>query len=98
MDVAYAIDKVYVTERDDVIKCHSNVIIIWRKSAIEVTALFKMYVQKWKVCKKNSLSWVWGVDGKIRPRDQSLVSRGSDPLDEFFYLSLAPVKDFYNAT
>ena len=41
MDVTYAIIKVYVTERDDVIKRQSNVITIWRKSAIEVTALLK---------------------------------------------------------
>ena len=33
--------KVYVTECNDVINRHSNVITIWRKSAIEVTALFK---------------------------------------------------------
>ena len=39
MDVKYAIIKVYVTERNDVIKRNSNVITIWRASAIEVTAL-----------------------------------------------------------
>ena len=39
MDVTYAIVKVYVTERNDVIKRHSNVITTWRTSAIEVTAL-----------------------------------------------------------
>ena len=31
----------YVTGRNDVIKCHSNVITIWWMSAIEVTALVK---------------------------------------------------------
>ena len=41
MDVAHAIVKVYVTERNDVIKPHSNAITIWRTSAIEVTALLK---------------------------------------------------------
>ena len=39
MDFTYAIVKVYVTERNDVIKRQSNVITIWRTSAIEVTAL-----------------------------------------------------------
>ena len=39
MDVTYAIAKVYVIERNDVIKCHSNVIAIYRTSEIEVTAL-----------------------------------------------------------
>ena len=41
MNVGQAIVKVYVTERNDVNKCHSNVITIWQTSAIEVTALFK---------------------------------------------------------
>ena len=33
--------KVYITERNDVIKRHSNSITVWRTSAIEVTALLK---------------------------------------------------------
>ena len=41
MDLTYDIVKVYVTERSDVCKRHSNVITIWRTSAIEVTALLK---------------------------------------------------------
>ena len=41
MDVTYAIVKIYVTERYDVIKRHSNVITIWRTLAVEVTALSK---------------------------------------------------------
>ena len=41
MDVTYAFVKVYVSERNDVIKRHSNVITIWRTSAIEVTTLLK---------------------------------------------------------
>ena len=36
MDVKYAIVKVYVTERNDVIKHRSDVITIWRMSAFEV--------------------------------------------------------------
>ena len=39
IDVMYAIIKVYVNERNYFIKRHSNVIIIWRTSAVEVTAL-----------------------------------------------------------
>ena len=50
MDVTFTIVKVYVTERNDVIKRHSIVITIWRTSAIEVTALLNIYAQKWKVC------------------------------------------------
>ena len=61
MGVTYAIFKVGVTELNDVIKHHRNVITIWRTSAIEMTALLKkIYVQKWKVCKKKNLSWVLG--------------------------------------
>ena len=41
MDVTDVIVKVYVTERNDVIKLHSNVITIWWTSAIEMTALLK---------------------------------------------------------
>ena len=41
MDATYVIVKVYVTERNDAIKHHSNVITIWRTSAIEVTTLLK---------------------------------------------------------
>ena len=40
MDVTYVIVKIYVTERNDVIKRNSNVITIWRTSAIEVSASF----------------------------------------------------------
>ena len=69
MDVTYATVKVYVTERIYIIERHSILVItIWRTSAIEVTALLKkIYAQKWKVSKKKNLSWVWGVDRKIRP-------------------------------
>ena len=41
MDVTYAIAKVYLTERNDAIKRHSNVITIWLTLAIQVTALLK---------------------------------------------------------
>ena len=41
MDIRYAIIKVYVTECNDVIKCHSSVIKIWRTSANEETALLE---------------------------------------------------------
>ena len=41
IDVTYTIVKVYGTELDDVIKRHSNVIPIWRTSAMEVAALLK---------------------------------------------------------
>ena len=41
MDVTYAIVKVYVIERNDVIKHQITVITIWRTSAIAVTVLLK---------------------------------------------------------
>ena len=57
MDVTYVIGKIYVTERNDALKRNSNVITIWRTSAIEVTSLSKkIYVQKWKVCEKEIIS------------------------------------------
>ena len=45
MEVTHAIVKVYVTERNDVIKRHSNVITIWRLTAIEATALLKKHLR-----------------------------------------------------
>ena len=44
MDASYAIVKVDVTEHNDVTKSHSNIITMWRTSAIEVTALLKIHV------------------------------------------------------
>ena len=41
--------------------------------------LLKIYVQKWNVCKKKNLPWLWGVDRKI------------DTWDVFFYLLLTPI-------
>ena len=52
MDVTYAIVKVNVTERNDFIKRHGNVITILRTSAIEVTGLLKIYIQKEKSARK----------------------------------------------
>ena len=80
MDVTHAITKVYVTERDerdDDIKRHSSVITIWRTSAIKMTALFKKNLRtEMKGVQEKTLSWVWGVDRKIRPsRSQSGIIR-----------------------
>ena len=41
MDVTYAIVKVYVIERNDVMNRHSNVTTMCRTSAIKVTASLK---------------------------------------------------------
>ena len=41
MNVTYTMVKVYISEHNDIIKRHSNVITIWWTSAIEVTALLK---------------------------------------------------------
>ena len=62
MDVRYAIVKVYITERNDVIKCHSNVIIIWRTSAIEVTVLLKDLPPEMKGVQEKE--FIMGVRGR----------------------------------
>ena len=67
----YAIVKVYVTERNDVIKRHSNVITIWQTSAIEVTALLKNLRSEMKgVQEKKS---IMGMRG--RQKNPSLAIR-----------------------
>ena len=51
MDVTYVIVKVYITECNDVIKRHcnaSNVDVSHQSDCI----IKKIYVQKWKVCKR----------------------------------------------
>ena len=61
MDVTYAIVKVYVTECNDVIKRHSNVIVIWWTSGIEMTALLKNIHSEMKgVQEKESIIGVRG--------------------------------------
>ena len=58
MDVMYAIVKVYATERNDALKCHSNVITIWQTSAFEVTALFENLCSEVKDVQGNeSVKW-----------------------------------------
>ena len=59
----YAIVKVDVNERNDVTKRHSNVVIIWRTSAIEVTALLKIHVQNERYARKRIYH---GCEGKIK--------------------------------
>ena len=48
MDAMFVIVKVYVTERNNVIKRHNDVIAIWRTTAIEVTALLKSLLSEMK--------------------------------------------------
>ena len=61
IDITYAIIKVYITEHNDVIKCHSNVITIWWTSALEVTALLKYLCSEIKdVQDKESIMGVRG--------------------------------------
>ena len=61
MDVTYAIVKVYVTERNDVMKRHSYVITIWRMSAMEVTSILKNLCSEMKgVQEIESIMGVWG--------------------------------------
>ena len=98
MDVTYAIVKVYLTDRNSVIKCHKNISAIWRTFTIEVSALLKLNVQKWK------LSWVLGVDRNVCPSgSQSSITQQtswcqSDPQDGLFYLSLTPLTYSYILT
>ena len=59
MDVMYAIVKVYVTERKDVIRRHSNVITKRQTSAIKVTTLLKNLLLEMKgVQEKESIMGV----------------------------------------
>ena len=60
MDVTYAIVKVYVIDRNDVIKRHSNVIIIWRTSIIIVTSLKNLRSEMKSVHEKESIMDVRG--------------------------------------
>ena len=61
MDVTYAIVKIYITELNDVIKRHSNVITVWWTPAIEVTALLKnLCLEKKGVQEKESIIDVRG--------------------------------------
>ena len=74
MDVTHGIVKVYVTVRNDVIKRQSNVIIIWRTSTTEVTALLKHLRSEMKgVQEKESIIGVRGRQKKYVPRDHSLA-------------------------
>ena len=60
MNVMYAI--VNATKRNNVIKRHSNVITIWRTSAIAVAALLKcLHVEMKGVQEKESIMGVRGI-------------------------------------
>ena len=98
MDITYAIIKVYITEHNDVIKRHSNVIAILLRSITEVTALLKNLRSEMKgVQEKVS---IMGVRGRLK--NLSLVvtvwhqaDDASDPRDGLFYLPLTPMIDPY---
>ena len=63
MDVTYAIVKVYVTDHNDVIKCHSNIITtIWWTSAIKVTVLLKTVRSEMKGVQEKE--FIMGVRGR----------------------------------
>ena len=102
MDVTYAIIKVYVTERNDVIKRHRFVITIRRKSAIEMTAFFKKNlrseingVQKKKKTKKKQKKKKKKKKKEFIALMTSLVMPNSDPRDVFSYLLLTTMIDPY---
>ena len=83
--------KVYVTERNDVIKRHSNIITIWRTSAIEVTACFiKKYTFRNERCATKRIyhrCWGWWQNPSLAitvwHHSASLVMPDSDPRDGF---------------
>ena len=52
----------YVTEHNDVIKCHSNVITIWRTSAVKVTALLNNLCSEKKSVQEKE--YIMGVRGR----------------------------------
>ena len=62
MDVTYAIFKVYITEHNNVIKHHRNLITIWRMSAVKVTALLKNLHSEMKSVQEKESSM--GVRGR----------------------------------
>ena len=76
MDVTYAIGKVYVTERNDVIKRHGNVIITWWMSAIIVTALKKSTFRN-ESCARKRIHH--GCEGQIEKFSRQQI------YDLFFY-------------
>ena len=93
MDFRYAVVKVYVTERIDVIKRHSHVIAVWRTYAIEVTALLKNICAEMKgVLEKESIMCVRGRYKSV-PRDHSLASRGFFFFFFFFFISTSHSHD-----
>ena len=60
--------QVDVNKHNDVTKCPSNVITVWQTSAIKVTALLKIHVQKWMgmyYVKKASIIGVKGNSVKL---------------------------------
>ena len=63
--------------------------------------IIKILFQKWKVCKKKNLSWVWGTDRKICPwgSHSDIIQQASlpdsNPRDGFFYLPPTPKIDSY---
>ena len=69
MDFTYAIVKVYVTERNIVIKRDSNVITIWRVPAIKVTALLRKSTSKNERCVRKSIRR--GCEGQIEKKRPS---------------------------
>ena len=102
MDVRYAIVEVYVSEHNDVIKCHSNVITIWQTPTNEVTALLKHLRSEMKGMQEKES--VMGVRGRYKNpslastvwyHSASLVMPDSDPWDILFYLPLTPMIDPY---
>ena len=72
---------------------------IWRKSTYKkVTPTLKSNAGDQMVCKKKNLSWLFGVDRKIRPSGslfsitrKSLVMQNSDPRTD-----VSIMKDSYN--
>ena len=91
MNITYAIVKVYVTERYDVIKRYSNVIKIWRTSAIEVTALFKNLRSEMKGVQENES--IMGVRGRLKYPSLAITVRYHSTSDGFFNQPLTPMID-----
>ena len=57
-----AIVKVYVTERNDIIKRHSNIFTIWRTPVIGMTALLKDLRSEMKDVQEKK--YIMGVRGR----------------------------------
>ena len=76
---------------------------VWERDSLLTTPTLKSNAGDQNVCKIKNLSWLFGVNRKLRPSGslfgitrQSLVMPNSDPRTDFFYPHLKLMTDSYN--